>query len=198
MHQGLVICALREKKIQISSLYTVEGIDEDVRTWILVDYLCYFSLQTSLCPMHSVTCLRATNAGLGSAGCWSGLNVRKLSTGTTSFLHPIAAHRYLWCADSQRARKERRKRATLREGQCTTARERERDREKEGIVSSAPLRTIMCMPALYRTFWTICWTRTAFAYNCPGRCNMCKYALYCCSLTVGTSGSASLVLDHLI
>jgi hypothetical protein len=88
---------------------------------------------------------------------WSGLNVQKLSKGITSSLHPIAAHRYLWCADSHLARRERCKRATLRERQCPTARKSERetdrqtDREKEWIVSSAPLRTIMSMQTLYRT-----------------------------------------------
>jgi hypothetical protein len=41
---------------------------------------------------------------------WSGLNVRKLSLGITSSLHPIAAHRYLWCANNQRVERGARER----------------------------------------------------------------------------------------
>ena len=174
---------------------TVEDNDEDVGTCTRAR--CWTSSVISHCNRacaSSMTCLRATSTGLRSAGCWSGLTVRNLSTGITSSLLPIAAHRYLWCADRQRARKERRKRATLKERQCASAREREREREKEWILSSAPLRTEICVPALNRTSGPYVGHVLHSHTIEPGRCSMCKYALYCCSLTAGTSGSASLVL----
>ena len=40
----------------------------------------------------------------------SGLNVQKLFMGITSSLHPIAAHRYLWCANNQRVERGARER----------------------------------------------------------------------------------------
>ena len=77
----------------------------------------------------------------------SGLNVQKLFMGITSSLHPIAAHRYLWCADSHRGRRERGRSATLRERQCTTARESERESERERERERERMDRLICSPA---------------------------------------------------